>query len=216
MRSIELWGALAPLRISRFRVWSFGPSRNDALKFANEKPRPAGEYRTRLSSPDSRKSANASSGALRSGACGLVYHLNDTAAARLDQNGRAVHYGGTEWRAGQTVRHIGVSHAGCGQHGADHDAVWNSESRHALAHHIFPESRPLFGDDAAILLDDDGVAADNADRVLRLCRDRHTQRAGDRCRSKKHFLHGLTPSRLEALSAGQCLARGIVPGASGR
>src|SRR5436190_1583310 len=31
MRSIELWGALAPLRISRFRVWSFGPSRNDVL-----------------------------------------------------------------------------------------------------------------------------------------------------------------------------------------
>src|SRR5262245_59979729 len=31
MRSIELWGALAPLRISRFRVWSFGPSRNDGI-----------------------------------------------------------------------------------------------------------------------------------------------------------------------------------------
>src|SRR5436309_2775189 len=29
MRSIELWCAIAHLRISRFRVWSFGPSRND-------------------------------------------------------------------------------------------------------------------------------------------------------------------------------------------
>src|SRR5262249_37077856 len=29
MRSIELWSALALQRISRFRVWSFGPSRND-------------------------------------------------------------------------------------------------------------------------------------------------------------------------------------------
>src|ERR1700742_1665243 len=28
--SIELWCAIAHLRISRFRVWSFGPSRNDA------------------------------------------------------------------------------------------------------------------------------------------------------------------------------------------
>src|SRR6202162_2044887 len=27
--SIELWCAIAHLRISRFRVWSFGPSRND-------------------------------------------------------------------------------------------------------------------------------------------------------------------------------------------
>jgi hypothetical protein len=31
MRSIELWCAIAHLRISRFRVWSFGPSRNDDL-----------------------------------------------------------------------------------------------------------------------------------------------------------------------------------------
>ena len=29
MRSTELWCAIAHLRISRFRVWSFGPSRND-------------------------------------------------------------------------------------------------------------------------------------------------------------------------------------------
>src|SRR5882724_4280323 len=27
----ELWGALAPLRISGFRAWSFGPSRNDGV-----------------------------------------------------------------------------------------------------------------------------------------------------------------------------------------
>src|SRR5262249_14841268 len=33
MRSIELWSALALRRISRFRVWSFGPSRNDAFQF---------------------------------------------------------------------------------------------------------------------------------------------------------------------------------------
>src|SRR6266536_5920111 len=32
MRSIELWCAIAHLRISRFRVWSFGPSRNDTLR----------------------------------------------------------------------------------------------------------------------------------------------------------------------------------------
>src|SRR3954453_20179812 len=29
MRSIELWCAIAHLRSSRFRVWSYGPSRND-------------------------------------------------------------------------------------------------------------------------------------------------------------------------------------------
>jgi hypothetical protein len=29
VRSTELWCAIAHLRISRFRVWSFGPSRND-------------------------------------------------------------------------------------------------------------------------------------------------------------------------------------------
>src|SRR5215510_4529866 len=34
MRSIELWCTLAYLRISRFRVWSFGPSRNDGVKFS--------------------------------------------------------------------------------------------------------------------------------------------------------------------------------------
>src|SRR3954454_5300811 len=32
MRSIELRCAIAHLRISRFRVWSFGPSRNDGVK----------------------------------------------------------------------------------------------------------------------------------------------------------------------------------------
>src|SRR5262249_49879384 len=31
MRSIEQWCAIARLRVSRFRVWSFGPSRNDEL-----------------------------------------------------------------------------------------------------------------------------------------------------------------------------------------
>src|SRR6185437_16936343 len=29
VRSTELWCAIAHLRIPRFRVWSFGPSRND-------------------------------------------------------------------------------------------------------------------------------------------------------------------------------------------
>src|SRR5260370_33350979 len=33
MRSIELWCAIAHLRISRFPVWSFGPSRNDEASF---------------------------------------------------------------------------------------------------------------------------------------------------------------------------------------
>src|SRR5882724_8195345 len=35
MRSIELWCAIAHLRISRFRVWSFGPSRNDESRMAS-------------------------------------------------------------------------------------------------------------------------------------------------------------------------------------
>src|SRR5579871_3809827 len=33
MRSIELWCAVAHQRISRFRVWSYGPSRNDGVKY---------------------------------------------------------------------------------------------------------------------------------------------------------------------------------------
>src|SRR4030095_5497148 len=77
---------------------------------------------------NSRKSATASSGLFVQVLCGLVYHLNDAAAARLDQHGRAINHGVAEWRAAETLRHIVVSHAGFGQHGADHDAVWNGES----------------------------------------------------------------------------------------
>ena len=50
---------------------------------------------------------------------------------------------------------------------------WVSFGARALA-----EGRPLLGDDAAILLDDDGVAADNPDRVLRLRGNGCTERAG--------------------------------------
>src|SRR5262245_55943943 len=46
MRSIELWGALAPLRISRFRVWCFAPSRNDGVNIGSPE---VGLRRTRVS-----------------------------------------------------------------------------------------------------------------------------------------------------------------------
>src|SRR5215216_2845011 len=58
MRSIELWGALAPLRISRFPdaqcasgVWSFGPSRNDSSEQQTKK-RPGKPGRFCMSGPE--------------------------------------------------------------------------------------------------------------------------------------------------------------------
>ncbi len=102
------------------------------FRTSQRKAPPGGGYRTRLSSR-TRAISNASSGLSRSGAYGLVDHLNDTAAARLDQHGLAVHDGVAVRRAAETLRHVVIGHAGFGQGGADHDAIGNREGRHTLA-----------------------------------------------------------------------------------